>query len=104
MATNESAESARRAQDVDVPAHHKNDMKGTYHWGRGGEGNKVTVGETEAQERERTRSKSRGEAERRGSWMEKGKEMLGLKGKKHKDLGGSAVDSGDEDSDSMIKK
>lgn len=34
MASNESAESARKAQDVDAPEHHQKSMKGTYHWGK----------------------------------------------------------------------
>ena len=58
MAQNVSPEEARKAQDVDTPAHHKNDPKGTYHWGRGGEGNMMTVGQKEA-EKPRNGSKER---------------------------------------------
>ena len=82
MASNDSATEARRAQDVEAPKYHQSEPKGIYHWGRGGEGNKMTVGgEQRTQSKERTSSKGAGE--RRGSFkdaIEKGKEMLGLGG------------------------
>lgn len=91
---------ARAAQDVEAPAHHSKEMQGTYHWGRGGEGNMTTVGKSERQQsKERKSSKERtpqqeptttttttqqirGKVERRSSFQQvvnKGKEMLGLK-------------------------
>lgn len=85
---------ARAAQDVEAPAHHGREMQGTYHWGRGGEGNMTFVGggdrsgskerpsaEPRKTSKERTMS-GNGGGERRGSFrsaMEKGKEMLGLR-------------------------
>ena len=103
MATNESQELARRAQDVDAPQHFQREDKGTYHWGRGGEGNMMSVGQNgekvkehnakdhHAESKERRKS-SKGETERRGSGriIDKGKEMLGLG--KHKNIGGSAIE------------
>ena len=84
MATNDSAESARRAQDVEAPAHHSGSPRGTYHWGRGGEGNKMTVGSSNSERKGSSRSSIREEQRERrsGSFenaFEKGKEMLGLK-------------------------
>ena len=110
MATNESQESARRAQDLDAPQHFQREDKGTYHWGRGGEGNMMSVGENgekvkehnakdhhaESKERRKSskerRKSSMGEGERRGSGriIDKGKEMLGIG--KHKNPGGSAIE------------
>lgn len=83
MATNLKShpELARAAQDVEAPAAHQKEQRGTYHWGRGGEGNVMTVGGGDKKEKERNSSKG---PERRGSFqgaIEKGKEMLGL-GKK----------------------
>lgn len=77
MASNDTPEGARRAQDVEAPEVHQKDMKGTYHWGRGGEGNKTTIG---PDGREQSKSPRRGAGERRRSskMMEKGKEMLGF--------------------------
>jgi hypothetical protein len=92
MAANSSAEEARKAQDVDTPAHHNKDPKGTYHWGRGGEGNMMTVGQGEKKEQERSSSRG-GEQKRSGSFrgaFDRGKEMLGMKGKVEKN--GSAVE------------
>jgi len=45
IAKNTSAEEARRAQDVDIPAFTL--PEGTVHWGRGGEGNIYTPTEGE---------------------------------------------------------
>nr|OQO16347.1 hypothetical protein B0A51_15942 [Rachicladosporium sp. CCFEE 5018] len=64
---------ARAAQDVDTPAAHGKDPKGVHHWGRGGEGNMMHVGE-------KPRTSSRGDGER-PSLVEKGKSFLGI-GKK----------------------
>lgn len=90
--TNDSAESARKAQDVDAPIHHQNEPKGTYHWGRGGEGNKMTVGGDGDGEKKPVRSKERTGSNsstggRRGSMnvLEKGKGMLGLGKSKEKE-------------------
>ncbi len=101
MAKNDSAEEARRAQDIDTPAHHNNDPKGVYHWGRGGEGNMMAVGpkngekeEKKSRSKERTLSAGRGGQQRSGSFRDalgKGKEMLGLKGKQG-EKGGSAIE------------
>ncbi|CZT18144.1 uncharacterized protein RCC_03984 [Ramularia collo-cygni] len=87
----------RAAQDVDTPAHHNKSMQGTYHWGRGGEGNMMSVGGggggDKAQDSGLTRVKSREEKKsnertsRSGSFkevMDKGREMLGLGGKKER--------------------
>lgn len=87
MATNHPSNPAiaRAAQDVEAPASHEKEAKGTYHWGRGGEGNMMTVGSNAQRPgngKERTGSKGAGAGEgRRGSLqaaLEKGKEMLGL--------------------------
>lgn len=95
MATNSSAEEARKAQDVDTPVHHQNEPKGTYHWGRGGEGNMMTVGGKDADKKERPSSRPRdGKKERSGSFqnaVNKGKEMLGLN-KSKLEKGDSAVE------------
>lgn len=98
MANNSSALEARKAQDVEAPAHHQNEPKGTYHWGRGGEGNKMTIGSTgdkrgKSNERKEQLSNENGTKRRTSSAskvLEKGKEMLGLKGKTN-EKGGSAV-------------
>lgn len=75
-------------------------MQGTYHWGRGGEGNMTTLGKSGAQEareksqerrarKERTASSGSSSGKnRRPSFqtaLSKGKEILGLGGKKEKD-------------------
>ena len=78
MAHSSTPEEARKAQDVEAPAHHQSDPKGTYHWGRGGEGNMMTIGKDAKDE------KNGNGKERTGSFqnaLEKGKGMLGLKGK-----------------------
>lgn len=93
MATNTGPEEARKAQDVEAPTVHSSDPKGTFHWGRGGEGNKMTIGEDNSDKREKERTGS-GKKERTGSIqhaLEKGKEKLGLKGKE-KGENGSAVE------------
>ncbi|KAF2166592.1 hypothetical protein M409DRAFT_23226 [Zasmidium cellare ATCC 36951] len=80
---------SRAAQDVEAPAHHGREMQGTYHWGRGGEGNMTVVGKSEreaSKERKKERALS-GEGERRGSFrsaVEKGKEILGLRREKER--------------------
>lgn len=69
---------ARAAQDVTTPVAHNKEAHGTFHWGRGGEGNMVTVGEGD-------RKRSSKTEERRPSFagvIEKGKELLGLHKKK----------------------
>lgn len=93
MATNlkSNPEYARAAQDVEAPAHHDKEAHGTFHWGRGGEGNKMTVGKGDEHYRNKSkeRASSKGPtadgAKRRGSFqgvVNKGKEMLGMgKGK-----------------------
>ena len=91
MATNENQANARKAQDVDAPEHFQREAKGTYHWGRGGEGNKMTVGGGE--------KRSSTEEKRSNSFISRSKEKLGLKAKA-KD--GSAVSSDDE-SESLKK-
>ena len=97
MASNDTPEGSRKAQDVDAPQAHQREMKGTYHWGRGGEGNKTTIGSDEG---EKEKSKSPlgrgGTAGRRRSSMkemkDKGKDMLGLKGgEKDEKMNESAV-------------
>lgn len=95
MAINADPTMARAAQDVEAPPHHEKEPKGTFHWGRGGEGNMMTVGTNDGQ---RTKSKertgSKGGAERRGSFqgvIEKGKEILGLGKGKQGEKDGSAV-------------
>jgi hypothetical protein len=73
---------ARAAQDVDTPAAHTKEARGTYHWGRGGEGNMVTLGS----DKKRTISKGEGERGRRPSFqgvLDKGKSLLGM-GKKER--------------------
>ncbi|KAK1812688.1 hypothetical protein LTR12_012914 [Friedmanniomyces endolithicus] len=99
MATNleNFPEFARAAQDVNAPAHHEKETRGTYHWGRGGEGNMMTVGSDKSKERP---GLDGGDGQqRRGSFqgiVEKGREMLGLG--KGKAVGGSAVVGGKEGS------
>ncbi|KAK4500323.1 hypothetical protein PRZ48_008512 [Zasmidium cellare] len=90
---------SRAAQDVEAPAHHGREMQGTYHWGRGGEGNMTVVGKSERQASKERKSASKeriglkertlsggaggnGGGERKGSFrsaVERGKEMLGLR-------------------------
>jgi len=112
MAENTSAASTRAAQDVSTPEAHNREMKGTYHWGRGGEGNMVTLegkngkadegkrkgsvagkdlGEAEAKEGQSGGAGAR--ARRKSSnVLERGKEMLGLsKEAKEREKNGSAV-------------
>jgi hypothetical protein len=75
---------SRAAQDVEAPAHHNKQPQGTFHWGRGGEGNMMTVGGGDQRPSSKER-KTSGENQRRGSVqgiLEKGKELLGLKKKK----------------------
>ncbi|KAK5132566.1 hypothetical protein LTR08_008883 [Meristemomyces frigidus] len=87
MALNADPSIARASQDVDAPAHHDKEPKGTFHWGRGGEGNVMTIGQKEARDKSGQRKGSKGavNGERRPSFQgvfEKGKELLGLgKGK-----------------------
>ena len=96
MASNSSAEESRKAQDVDTPAHHQNDPKGTFHWGRGGEGNMMTVGSNGDKKKERTPSRGQeGKTQRTGSFkgaVDKGKEMLGLKNGKTDKSSESAIE------------
>ncbi|GAB7359217.1 hypothetical protein MBLNU230_g5876t1 [Neophaeotheca triangularis] len=105
---NENPDVARQAQDVEAPAHHAKAPKGTYHWGRGGEGNMTTVGgkdadkevrkEQEERSRSRARSQERGGGKARRSSFQgivgKGKEMLGMGGggKKGEKVQESAVE------------
>ncbi|KAF1824541.1 uncharacterized protein K489DRAFT_378964 [Dissoconium aciculare CBS 342.82] len=96
--------SARLAQDVDTPKAHDREVKGTYHWGRGGEGNMMTVGggtkvtETEGAAARpssalRTASRDLSAEQRQGTRrsgsfhaaVEKGKELLGLGSKKERE-------------------
>ncbi|KAK3116564.1 hypothetical protein LTR53_002932 [Teratosphaeriaceae sp. CCFEE 6253] len=81
MATNleNFPEIARASQDVDTPAHHDKEARGTYHWGRGGEGNMMTLGS------DKSKAGRPASATREGSGkgiMEKGKDMLGMGKKK----------------------
>lgn len=91
IVSNDNADNARRAQDVDTPEHHGKDQTGTYHWGRGGQGNMMTVGGEE----KRPASKERaGAGERKGSFkgaMDKAREAVGL-GKKEKKVGEKGQD------------
>jgi hypothetical protein len=78
--SNESATNARLAQDLDTPTRHE-PSTGTYHWGRGGQGNMMTLNEGEPQKKER--SVSRGEdGIEKPTLLEKGKHALGLGNKK----------------------
>lgn len=92
MASNSSAEESRKAQDVEAPVHHQKEQKGTYHWGRGGEGNMMTVGKDNGEKKgERRPSDNK---QRTGSFkntIDKGKEMLGLR--KEKERRGSQGES-----------
>lgn len=77
IVSNDSAANARLAQDVETPTRHEPATGGTYHWGRGGEGNQVTLGTGDHKKKER--SVSRGEAgHEKPSLLEKGKHALGL--------------------------
>lgn len=79
--TNDNPANARLAQDVETPTPKEKPTTGTYHWGRGGEGNMVTLGAGEHKKKER--SVSRGEAgNEKPSLIEKGKHALGLGGHK----------------------
>ncbi|KAK4546226.1 hypothetical protein LTR36_002363 [Oleoguttula mirabilis] len=100
MKINQDPAMARAAQDVEAPAHHEKEAKGTYHWGRGGEGNVMTVGTEKEGQAQRAKSKerkgSKGAADgRRGSFqgvLDKGKELLGLgKGKQQSEKDGAAI-------------
>jgi len=83
IVSNDSAANARLAQDVDAPAHHSNQpATGTYHWGRGGEGNQMTLG-TGEEKKKKERSVSGGEeGHEKPGLIEKGKHALGLGHKK----------------------
>lgn len=77
IVSNDSAANARLAQDVETPTRHEPATGGTYHWGRGGEGNQVTLGAGDHKKKER--SVSRGEAgHEKPSLLEKGKHALGI--------------------------
>lgn len=81
IVSNDNPDNARKAQDLDTPEHHSKEQHGTYHWGRGGEGNKMTIGDGDKKP-ERT-------GERKGSFkgaIGKAKEAVGL-GKKEKKAG-----------------
>jgi len=104
MVPNENADVARAAQDVDAPAHHEKTPTGTYHWGRGGEGNKMTLRDGDEVVAPATAKRNASGAaaareplasKRRGSFqgaIEKGKDMLGLnKGRKERN-GSPAVE------------
>lgn len=89
MVSNDDPSAARVAQDVESPAAVQKDPQGTFHWGRGGEGNKVTLGGAD-RPKQNERKGSKGAGERRPSFagvIEKGKEMLGV-GKKKEGLKG----------------
>lgn len=84
IVSNDNPENARLAQDVDAPSHHAKPepTTGTYHWGRGGEGNMVTLG-TGEQKAKKERSASKGEAaHEKPSLIDRGKSALGLGHKK----------------------
>lgn len=84
--TNDNPENARKAQDVDTPEHHSKEASGTYHWGRGGEGNKMTIGEGDKRPASKERTAG---GERKGSFkgaIDKAREAVGL-GKKEKKVG-----------------
>ena len=84
IVSNDNPDNARLAQDVDAPSHHAKPepTTGTSHWGRGGEGNMVTLG-TGEQKPKKERSVSRGEAgHEKPSLIERGKSALGLGHKK----------------------
>ena len=92
MASNADPSVARAAQDVEAPTHYEKETKGTYHWGRGGEGNMMTVGNKETRNKSGERKASKGaNGERRPSFQgmfERGKGFLGIgKGKSE----GSAI-------------
>lgn len=83
IVSNDSAANARLAQDVDAPPSHGKDQPttGTYHWGRGGEGNQVTLGANG--EKKKERSTSRGEAgHEKPGLIEKAQHALGMGHKK----------------------
>lgn len=93
---------SRAAQDVTAPAHHVKEPKGTYHWGRGGEGNStcaarrvlrvstgraltsdsqvMTLGKPEQDETPKSRTNSKPGSKRPsfGAVVGRGKDMLGL--------------------------
>jgi hypothetical protein len=84
IVSNDNPDNARLAQDVDAPGHHAKPepTTGTYHWGRGGEGNMVTLG-TGEQKAKKERSVSKGEAaHEKPSLIARGKSALGLGHKK----------------------
>ena len=95
MATHSSAEEKRAAQDVEAPAHHQSKPEGTYHWGRGGEGNMMTIGKNGKEEKKERTPSTENNGRSSGSFhdaFEKGKEMLGLKKvEKDKAANGSAI-------------
>jgi hypothetical protein len=74
--SNDNATNARLAQDLETPTRHE-PSTGTYHWGRGGQGNMVTLDAGEQKKKER--SVSRGEeGHEKPSLLDKGKHALGL--------------------------
>ena len=83
MVSNDPAKpnQARTAQDVDAPAAHKKEAHGAFHWGRGGEGNVMTVG---SNNKDKPKS-GKAAGERSNSFtgvIAKGKEILGVNKKK----------------------
>ena len=87
IVSNDNPENARKAQDVDAPEHHSKEAHGTYHWGRGGQGNMMTVGEGDKRPQLKQGASSNG-GERKGSFkgvMDKAKEAVGLGKKEQKE-------------------
>ena len=87
---------SRAYQDVEAPKAHEREVKGTYHWGRGGEGNMMTVGGAKVGEGSQLNPEQRQPARRTGSFnavVEKGKELLGMGGKKEQEKRAAAAEN-----------
>lgn len=86
-ANSTAPEEARQRQDVEAPKAHGKELEGTYHWGRGGQGNMTTLVRTQsgvaAGEGDNLNITSNNKSGNRsgsfGGIVNKGRELLGLK-------------------------
>lgn len=87
-ANSTAPEEARQRQDVEAPKAHGKELEGTYHWGRGGQGNMTTLvrtqsgvaaGEGDNLLNTTSNNKSGNRSGSFGGIVNKGRELLGLK-------------------------